>query len=355
VPKKVPEGLEEYFFELPERLIAQDPPPERGGSRLLALSRETGRMELGLFRDLERWLPPGALLVLNEARVSPARLLGESAGGGRAEALILEPGVSPDEPGDADLWCLARPGRRLAPGKRLLFRGGGAVLGAEVLAAGEGGRRLIRFSFADSPSRVLEAVGHLPLPPYIRRPDRAEDFDRYQTVYAKRGGSAAAPTAGLHFTRGHLERLRESGFGLAFLHLMVGAGTFQPLTAERLKSGRLHGEPVEVPEEAAQAVAEAKKEGRRVLAVGTTTLRALEWAGATGRVRAGSGVADLFIRPGCDFKIADALLTNFHLPASSLFVLVSAFAGKELAREAYRLAAAENMRFYSYGDAMLIL
>jgi S-adenosylmethionine:tRNA ribosyltransferase-isomerase len=348
-------GLEGYWFELPNSLIAQEPCPERGGSRLLVLDRGTGGLTLASFGDLAAFLPPGALLVLNDARVSPARLFGTTGGGAKVEALILDPAGVPDAPGERDLWCLCRKAAKLSPGTRVTFRGAGDPLEASALAVGEGGRRLLRFSFSGPPSEALGRLGHAPLPPYIKRPATGRDLGRYQTVYARRPGAVAAPTAGLHFTEAHLDGLRAMGFGTAFVHLRVGAGTFLPLTKDSLAKGRLHEEWAEVGPDTAKAVNDAKAQGRAVVCVGTTSVRALEWAAGPSGAQEASGMTDIFIRPGHRFRAADALITNFHLPGSSLLMLVAAFAGLGRVLDAYAFAIREGLRFYSYGDAMLVL
>jgi S-adenosylmethionine:tRNA ribosyltransferase-isomerase len=303
-------------------------------------------------------LPPGALLVFNEVRVTPARLMGvKAASHGQVEAFILQPPEPGAPAGDYDLWCLAQPGRRLKAGAELVFTRQGAAgeLRAEILAVNEAGQRLIRFHFYDEPYTILEALGHVPLPSYIKRPDEEEDRSRYQTVYSRTPGAVAAPTAGLHFTGAMLGRLVEGGFEKSFVTLKVSAGTFAPLTGEQLASGRLHSEHIEVPEETAAAVAKAKKDGRKVIAVGTTTVRSLEWAAAGGELLAAKGWGDIFIRPPYTFKVVDGLISNFHLPGSSLLMLVSALTGRERILAAYRAAIEAEMNFYSYGDAMLIL
>ncbi len=350
--------MAEYLFELPPELVAQTPPAERGRSRLMVLDRRAARPDSRRFEELPELLPPGALLVVNDVRVTPARLLGRRSGsGGRVEAFILEPPVPSAPPGAYDLWCLVHPGRRLRPGAELVFDHprSAATLAAEVLEIHPDGRRLIRFHFQDCPEKVLEAVGHVPLPFYIKRPDALEDRDRYQTVYNKQSGAVAAPTAGLHFSTAMLERLKERGLGTAAVTLKVSAGTFAPLSREQLDSGRLHREHISVPQATVDLIEAAKAEGRPVVAVGTTTVRSLEWAAAGGRLAAGEGWGDLFIRPGYDFQVVDGLITNFHLPGSSLLMLVSALAGRERILEAYAQAVREAYRFYSYGDAMLII
>jgi S-adenosylmethionine:tRNA ribosyltransferase-isomerase len=358
----IPE-LEDYRYDLPDSLIAQKPRSERGSSRLMALS-PTGEITLSAFRDLPRFLPPRSLLVFNDAKVSPARLYGRQ-NAARVELLILEPPTLPPDgplggtdvggPEVRDLWCLGSPGRRLKVGAELRFASGDdeAYLRGEVLEINSSGHRLVRFHFPEPAQRTLAQVGLLPLPPYIKRPVTAEDSSRYQTVYARRPGAVAAPTAGLHFTPALLSELEEKGHQLAFLNLKVGAGTFLPLTAERLRAGTLHPEEAQIGEELAQRIRDAQKRGQAIVAVGTTTLRALEWAALTGAIKAQTGVTDLFIRPGFPFKVADYLVTNFHLPRSSLLMLVAAFAGRDNVLAAYRRAVEEKFLFFSYGDATL--
>ncbi|MDR2367722.1 MAG: tRNA preQ1(34) S-adenosylmethionine ribosyltransferase-isomerase QueA [Deltaproteobacteria bacterium] len=347
--------LNDYAYELPQGLIAQEPAPDRASSRLMVVDRSYGTVTLASFREIGGFLPPGALIVLNDAKVTPARLLGHKKNSaGKVELLILEPPLSP-EAGPRDCECLGKPGRSLRPGTELTFKNGPSELPALVLSAqGGSARRLVRFFFKDPPLAVLGALGHVPLPPYVKRPDRDEDFERYQTVYAKSPGAVAAPTAGLHFTPALLADLK-TRHPVAEITLRVGAGTFAPLTPDQLSQGRLHAEFVEVGEVAALAVREAQSRGERVLAVGTTSARALEWAAEGGHITPRRGECDLFIRPGHEFGAVGAMITNFHLPGSSLALLVGAFMGRPLFRKAYDLAVAEGFRFYSYGDAMLIL
>lgn len=347
-----------YMFDLPPQRIAQSPPAVRGSERLMLLDRRGAGQSIHPFADLPGLLPPGALLVFNEVRVTPARLMGiKVESGGRVEAFILQPPDPGAGAGDYDLWCLAQPGRRLKPGAELCFSREGLeeALKAEILAVNGAGQRLIRFHFQDEPYRVLEKLGHVPLPTYIKRPDGEEDRARYQTVYSRTPGAVAAPTAGLHFTEDLLGRLAELGFEQAFVTLKVSAGTFAPLTAEQLAGGRLHSEHIEVPERAAAAVARAKGEGRMVIAVGSTTVRSLEWAAAGGELAAACGWGDIFIRPPYQFRVVDGLITNFHLPGSSLLMLVAALAGRERVLAGYAAAVRAEMNFYSYGDAMLIV
>ncbi|MDR0622705.1 MAG: tRNA preQ1(34) S-adenosylmethionine ribosyltransferase-isomerase QueA, partial [Deltaproteobacteria bacterium] len=320
--------VRDYEYDLPPELIAQEPAPNRSSSRLMVVNKANGRIELATFRDIGRYLPAKALIVLNEAKVTPARLLGrKKTSTGRVELLILDPPLSP-EAGTFDCPCLGKPGRSLTPGTELVFGEGRRELPALVLAAeADSPRRLVRFFFPRRPLAVLEDMGRVPLPPYIKRPARDDDAERYQTVYATSPGAIAAPTAGLHFTPELLAQIQAS-HEIVRVNLRVGAGTFAPLTDKQLQSGRLHEEFVEVGEESAQAIRQAQSRGDVVLAVGTTTARALEWAVESGQVLPRRGPCDLFIRPGYRFKAVQALITNFHLPGSSLTLLVGAFMGQ---------------------------
>ena len=339
-----------FDYDLPQELIAQEPAEPRDASRLLVLDRQRGAWEDRAFGDLADLLRPGDCLVANQSRVIPARLLGVSETGGKpVELLLLRPVAE-------GRWeALVRPGRRCRIGARVELAGG--VARAQIVGEGTAGVRLVEIEARWPVRELLERYGLPPLPPYIERHDapKPEDRERYQTVYARDDGSVAAPTAGLHFTPELLARLASRGVAVHYLTLHVGPGTFRPLRAARIDEHRMEAEPVEIPQSTARAVHEAKRDRRRVVAVGTTTTRALEWAaGEDGRVRDGAGEADLFIRPGHRFRVVDALLTNFHLPRSTLLVLAAAFAGRELILDAYRHAVAARYRFYSYGDAMLI-
>jgi S-adenosylmethionine:tRNA ribosyltransferase-isomerase len=331
--------LDDFDFDLPPHLIAQHPLPERTASRLLHVAGDAPR-DL-TFTDIERLLVPGDLLVFNDTRVLKARLLGAKPTGGRVEALIervLEPTLA---------LAMVRTSHTPQPGATFRFD--------DARATVEGRRGeffLLRFD-ADVDA-VMERVGHVPLPPYIAHADAAEDAERYQTVYAARPGAVAAPTAGLHFTRDLIDRLRARGVETATLTLHVGAGTFQPVRAIDLSEHRMHSEWFDIGAATAAAVNEARRARRRVIAVGTTSLRALESAGRDGILRAGSAETDLFITPGFRFRIVDALVTNFHLPRSTLLMLVSAFAGRDRIRSAYAHAIARQYRFFSYGDAMFL-
>ena len=339
-----------FDYELPAALIAQEPAEPRDASRLLVLDRASGACDDQVFRELPDLLRPGDCLVANRSRVIPARLLGATESGAHPVELLLL------RPVDAERWeALVRPGRRCRVGARLVLAGG--VAHARVVGLGGAGARVVAVEAPWPVRELLERHGLPPLPPYIARHDapKPEDRDRYQTVYARDDGSVAAPTAGLHFTPELLARLEQRDISLHFLTLHVGPGTFRPIRAEQVEAHRLEAELVEIPEPTARAVARARREGRRIVAVGTTATRALEWAaGDDGAVRAVAGEADLFIRPGHRFRVVDALVTNFHLPRSSLLVLVSAFAGRDAVLAAYRHAVASSYRFYSYGDAMLI-
>jgi S-adenosylmethionine:tRNA ribosyltransferase-isomerase len=334
----------DFDYELPPSSIAQEPVP-RGESRLLVLDRE-GPDRHARIRDLPRLLRPGDLLVLNDTRVIPARLYGRRAGAGGAsfELLLVE------KTGEREWDALVRPGRRARPGTVVELDAG---LAAEVLAKDPDGRHTLRFSEPVEPH--LDRLGHIPLPPYIQRPDTPEDRERYQTVYARSPGAVAAPTAGLHFSEELLREIEAAGVEIARVTLHVGIGTFRPVSAERIEEHRMDSERYEVSEEAAGAFRRVRARGGRVVAVGTTVVRTLEGVALAGggEVRAGAGATDLFITPGFPFQVVDVLLTNFHLPRSTLLMLVSAFAGRERVLAAYREAVRQGYRFYSYGDAML--
>lgn len=356
--------LRSYMFDLPQERIAQFPPQRRGDSRLMVMDRRGDAIpEHRMFADLPACLPPGALLVANNSRVFPARLIGTRATGGKVEFLPLTPlplalrGAVPA--GDGGEWSaevegLVRAGGRIRDGETLRF---GAGIRVTVLESGPFGRRRARLSWSGDLAGAFAAAGRLPLPPYIRRPDGDGDAGRYQTVYARedKTGSVAAPTAGLHFTGELRRRLREAGFGWAEVTLYVGYGTFSPVRCEDIRRHVMHREYVEVGEEAAGAVARARAEGRPVVAVGTTSARTLEGVALNlGEVRPFAGWTDIFLYPGRPFRVIDGLLTNFHLPGSSLLMLVSAFAGRGRVLDAYREAVREGYRFFSYGDAMLL-
>jgi S-adenosylmethionine:tRNA ribosyltransferase-isomerase len=344
--------VSDFDYELPPDLIAQEPVAP-GRSRLLVLDRDTGGIEHSTIGRLPEHLAPGDLLVVNDTRVFPARLLGRRVpSGGAVECLLLSRG-------DEGTWsALVHPGQKLKPGARVVFGRHGTQLQGEILARHFHGRRTIRL-WSDEGEDIDEAIdriGHVPLPPYIARPDHESDRERYQTVYARERGSVAAPTAGLHFTERLLDALAARGVLRTSLTLHVGYGTFKPVRAQRVEDHEVDPEPFTVPPAAASAISEARREGRRVVAVGTTTARALESVAlnADGTVAPMSGETRLFIHPGHRFRIVQGLLTNFHLPRSSLLMLVAAFAGRERVLAAYREAIREGYRFYSYGDAMLI-
>lgn len=351
--------VSDFSFVLPDELIAQEAAP-RGASRLLALDRATGHTRHARIADLPSLLRPGDLLVLNNTRVMAARLLGRRVPtGGMVECFLLAPGT-PGTSGTSEIFeALMHPGQKLKPGARVRFEGAAGVLHGEVLARHFHGRRTVRLwteDGADVEARV-DALGHIPLPPYIHRPDTPADRERYQTVYARVRGSVAAPTAGLHFTPEILSDLERAGVERTEITLHVGYGTFKPVRVPRVEDHIVDPEPFEIGADAAGAITRAKREKRRVIAVGTTTTRALEQAAQQGggRIEAGAGLARIFIYPGHTFRAIDGLLTNFHLPASSLLMLVAAFAGRERVLAAYRDAVEQRYRFYSYGDAMGII
>ena len=336
--------VDDFDFELPPEAIAQEPRP-RGESRLLRLAA-TGAARHRTVADLPKILRPGDLLVLNDTRVIPSRLFGERPGGGAVEALLVEPAPG----GESVRWiALTRPGRKSRPGVRLDFGG----LEAEVEAVQDDGSRILHFS--EDPLPHLDRLGHLPLPPYIERADNAADRERYQTVYSRQAGAIAAPTAGLHFTSEILADLTSHGIETTTLTLHVGLGTFKPMKVAKVADHQMEAERYEVPPAAAAAVARTRERGGRVVAVGTTATRTLETvATGDGQIAPGSGRTALFITPGFPFRVVDVLMTNFHLPRSTLLLLVSAFAGRESILAAYAEAIREGYRFYSYGDAMLL-
>ncbi|MCD8124943.1 MAG: tRNA preQ1(34) S-adenosylmethionine ribosyltransferase-isomerase QueA [Lachnospiraceae bacterium] len=338
-------NVEDFDYELPEELIAQDPILDRSSSRLLVLDRETGAIEHRVFRDILEYLHPGDCLVLNNTRVIPARLYGTRVGtGASVEILLLKRR-------EGDVWeTLVKPGKKARPGTVLDF--GGQMQGT-VLEVVEDGNRLIRFQYEGIFEEILDRLGEMPLPPYITH--KLEDRERYQTVYARYDGSAAAPTAGLHFTQELLQEIRERGVEIAELTLHVGLGTFRPVKVETVEEHHMHSEFYRVDEETAARINTARARGGRVIAVGTTSCRTLESAAdEAGVLHAGSGWTDIFIYPGYRFKMVDALITNFHLPKSTLMMLVSALAGREHILAAYEEAVREKYRFFSFGDAMFI-
>lgn len=360
--------VSDFHYDLPEELIAQQPLADRAASRLLHLLAATASFEDRLFREFPELLRPGDLVVFNNTRVFPARLFGRRAGlksqplspsnpaakdflHGRVEVLLTRQLC--DDPNEWE--CLVRPGRKIGVGEHLFF-GEHDELRAEVIARGEFGERRIRFAPVPDFFGQVERLGHIPLPPYISRPDASADRDRYQTVYARERGSVAAPTAGLHFTPEILSRLRERQIETAEITLHVGLGTFQPVRVERIEDHHLHSETYSISSAAAAQIQKAREESRRIVAVGTTTVRTLEFAAQSGagQVSPGHGEASLFIYPGFKFQVVDALLTNFHLPESTLLMLVCALGGKENVLRAYQHAVTERYRFYSYGDCMFV-
>ncbi len=366
--------VSDFDYHLPKELIAQEPLSDRGTSRLLILDRSKGLLKDRSFRDFPELLRPDDLLVFNNSRVLPARLFGRRSGsraqrvsprnpaaanflGGRVEVLLTRQLAS-----DPMEWeALVHPGRKLGVGERIFFGAAASQdshdLAAEIIGRGTFGERHLRFGPVDDFFAVLQSIGHVPLPPYIDRPDTLMDRERYQTVYAKPFGSVAAPTAGLHFTPEALANIRRRGIETVEITLHVGLGTFQPVRDEVVETHKLHGEWYQIPQAAAERIQEARNAGRRVLAVGTTTVRTLEFAArqnADGCIAAQSGEVDIFIYPGFEFRVVGGMLTNFHLPKSTLLMLVAAFAGRERILHAYEHAILQRYRFYSYGDCMFI-
>lgn len=336
----------DFYFELPEELIAQDPLADRSDSRLLLLDKESGRTEHHIFREIVDYLRPGDCLVLNNTKVLPARLMGiKEETGASIEVLLLKRKEN-------DIWeTLVKPGKKAKPGTKLVF--GDGSLRAEVLEVVEEGNRLIRFSYDGIFEEVLDRLGEMPLPPYITH--KLQDKNRYQTVYAKYEGSAAAPTAGLHFTEELLHKIEKMGVSLACVTLHVGLGTFRPVKVENVTEHHMHSEYYEVTEEAAGCINDTKRNGGRVICVGTTSCRTIESAAdASGIVQPGCGNTEIFIYPGYRFRVLDGLITNFHLPQSTLLMLVSALAGREHVLAAYEEAVRERYRFFSFGDCMFI-
>lgn len=338
---------EDFYFELPEELIAQDPLEDRSSSRLLVLDKETGGVEHHVFKDVIDYLEAGDCLVINETKVIPARLFGTKIGtDAKIEVLLLKRGES-------DTWeTLVRPGKKAKVGTRISF--GDGILVGEVVDVVEEGNRLIRFEYEGIFEEILDRLGQMPLPPYITH--QLEDKNRYQTVYAKHSGSAAAPTAGLHFTPELLQAIETKGVEIARVTLHVGLGTFRPVKVDNILEHHMHSEFYQISAEAAEKINRAKECGKRVICVGTTSCRTVESAAdEKGRLRETSGWTEIFIYPGYQFKVLDALITNFHLPESTLVMLVSALAGREHVLDAYEEAIREKYRFFSFGDAMLIL
>lgn len=337
----------DFYFELPQELIAQDPLEDRSASRLLALDRKSGHVKHGQFVDLKGYLRSGDCLVINDTKVIPARLYGKKTDTGASVELLLL------KRREHDVWeTLVKPGRKAKPGCRLSF--GDGLLTGEIVDVVEEGNRLIQFTYEGIFEEILDQLGEMPLPPYITH--KLEDKNRYQTVYAKWEGSAAAPTAGLHFTRHMLEEIRLMGVEIAHVTLHVGLGTFRPVKVENVDEHHMHSEYYQIEEEQAQVINKTRKAGGRIIAVGTTSCRTLESAAdSQGVLRAGGGWTDIFIYPGYDFRMIDGLITNFHLPESTLLMLVSAFAGREHVLAAYEEAVRERYRFFSFGDAMFII
>ena len=336
----------DFYYDLPEELIAQTPIEKRDTSRLLVLDKESGDWAHRHFYDLSEYLTEKDCLILNNSRVLPARLLGQRLpGGGACEVLLLV------DRGEKTWECLVRPGRKMRPGTKLQF--GDGLLTAEVTEVLEDGNRLVRFTYEGIFLELLERLGKMPLPPYIK--EELQDRERYQTVYSKVSGSAAAPTAGLHFTPELLERIAAQGVGIGYVTLHVGLGTFRPVKEDTIEEHPMHSEFCTIPQETADLINRTKANGGRCICVGTTSCRTLEsWAGEDGHMEAKSGWTDIFIYPGYRFKVMDALLTNFHLPESTLIMLVSALAGRDRVMAAYEEAVKERYRFFSFGDAMFI-
>ena len=336
----------DFYYDLPKELIAQTPLDRRDCSRLLTLDRKTGRTEHHHFYELPQFLTSKDCLILNDSRVLPARLLGQRMpGGGACEVLLLI------DRGNSVWECLVRPGRKLHPGTRLSF--GNGELTAEITGEMAGGNRLVRFQYEGIFLEVLEHLGKMPLPPYIK--EELQDQERYQTVYSKVLGSAAAPTAGLHFTKELLQQIGDMGVGIGYVTLHVGLGTFRPVKEDTIENHEMHSEYCVISQETADLINRTRTDGGRVICVGTTSCRTLEsWADQDGTMRASAGWTDIYIYPGYNFKVMDALITNFHLPESTLIMLVSAFAGRENILAAYEEAVREQYRFFSFGDAMFI-
>lgn len=338
--------VKDFDFYLPEELIGQHPMEKRDEARLLVLDKNTGNIEHKIFKDILDYLNPGDCLVLNDTRVIPARLIGaKEETGGKMEFLLLKRK-------EKDMWeTLVKPGKRAKMGSKFVF--GNGELKAEVIGMGEGGSRIVKFYYEGIFEEILDQLGQMPLPPYIKA--RLEDKEMYQTVYSKEQGSAAAPTAGLHFTEELLKEIQDRGIKLAFLTLHVGLGTFRPVKAENIEDHDMHSEFYRMTKDTADIINSTKHNGGRVIAVGTTSCRTLETVGdENGEVRETSGWTDIFIYPGYKYKIVDALITNFHLPQSTLLMLVSALAGRENIMKAYENAVKEEYRFFSFGDAMFI-
>lgn len=339
--------LSDFHYELPPELIAQHPAKNRQGSRLLVLDKHTGSIKHDFFSNISGYISKGDCLVFNDTKVIPARLYGKKSGTDGAIEIVLLKCIK------EDIWeVLTRPGRRASPGTVFIF-GENNELAATVLSIAQDGNRIVRFEYEGVFMELLDKLGRIPLPPYIK--EEQDDMNRYQTVYAKYPGSAAAPTAGLHFTEGSLGVLSDKGVGLAFLTLHIGLGTFRPVKTEDIKNHRMHSEEYYVPKAASELINSTKENGKRIICVGTTSCRALEsMSDENGYVRNGSASTDIFIYPGYRFKVMDSIITNFHLPESTLLMLVSAFAGRENVLLAYNEAINKKYRFFSFGDAMMI-
>lgn len=338
--------LKDFNYDLPEELIAQDPLEDRSSSRLMVLHKDTGRIEHKIFRDIIDYLNPGDCLVINDTKVIPARLMGIKEDTGAAiEVLLLKRNVD-------DVWeCLVKPGKKARTGARIVF--GEGLLVGEIVDVIEDGNRMIKFHYEGIFEEILDKLGQMPLPPYITH--KLQDKNRYQTVYARNEGSAAAPTAGLHFTKELLEKIKEKGVNVVSITLHVGLGTFRPVKVDKIEEHHMHTETFNISKEAADTINRTRAAGGRVIAVGTTSCRTLESAAADdGTIPARSGDTDIFIYPGYKFKAIDCLITNFHLPESTLIMLVSALAGRDNIMNAYETAVKERYRFFSFGDAMFI-
>lgn len=338
--------LKDFNYDLPEELIAQDPLEDRSSSRLMVLHKDTGRIEHKIFRDIIDYLNPGDCLVINDTKVIPARLMGIKEDTGAAiEVLLLKRNAD-------DVWeCLVKPGKKARTGARIVF--GEGLLVGEIVDVIEDGNRMIKFHYEGIFEEILDKLGQMPLPPYITH--KLQDKNRYQTVYAKNEGSAAAPTAGLHFTKELLEKIKEKGVNVFSITLHVGLGTFRPVKVDKIEEHHMHTETFNISKEAADTINRTRAAGGRVIAVGTTSCRTLESAAADdGTIPARSGDTDIFIYPGYKFKAIDCLITNFHLPESTLIMLVSALAGRDNIMNAYETAVKERYRFFSFGDAMFI-
>lgn len=339
--------VKDFAFELPQELIAGFPAPERDGSRLMLLNRNSGTVDEVVFRDIASQLNPGDLLVMNDTRVIPARLFGTKPSGGKVEIFLLRRAGDPGE------WeCMLRASKKFRSGQQILLPSG---MSAVVKSRFGSENWLIEFAGCEPFDVWLDREGHIPLPPYLQRDDCVSDRERYQTVVARNSGAVAAPTAGLHFTPELLAGLESQGVRTAFITLHTGIGTFRPVRVEQVEEHQIHSERYSIPPETVEAIRRTKDNGGRIIAVGTTTARTLEYsANLNGELTAGTGEADIFIYPGYSFKVVDALITNFHLPESTLLMLVSAFAGREFVLDAYKQAVMRGFRFYSYGDAMFI-